>query len=168
MKPYGEAEWGYKKSDEPQSPEEPQEPEADAALVSLMEKVYGNKPYGGMVMQTPLYSGMGADGMSRGLQWYLGTEDIAFEAGLASESAITSQAHSVVLLRLADGADVDAAKSKLAESVDPRKWICVGVADENVKIDSVGNLVCVIMDDENADYYLENFRSIAVAEYALL
>ena len=164
MKPYGEAEWGYKKSDEPQSPEEPQEPEADAALVSLMEKVYGNKPYGGMVMQTPLYSGMGADGMSRGLQWYLGTEDIAFEAGLASESAITSQAHSVVLLRLADGADVDAAKSKLAESVDPRKWICVGVADENVKIDSVGNLVCVIMDDENADYYLENFRSIAVAE----
>ena len=64
-----------------------------------------------------LYSGMGADGMSRGLQWYLGTEDIAFEAGLASESAITSQAHSVVLLRLADGADVDAAKSKLAESV---------------------------------------------------
>ncbi len=112
MKPYGEAEWGYKKSDEPQSPEEPQEPEADAALVSLMEKVYGNKPYGGMVMQTPLYSGMGADGMSRGLQWYLGTEDIAFEAGLASESAITSQAHSVVLLRLADGADVDAAKRR--------------------------------------------------------
>ena len=26
------------------------------------------------------------------------------------------------------------------------------------------HLVCVIMDDENADYYLENFRSIAVAE----
>ena len=164
MKPYGEAEWGYKKSDEPETPVEPQEPEADAALVSLMEKVYGDKPYGGMVMQAPLYSGMGADGMSRGLQWYLGTEDVAFEAGLASESAITSQAHSVVLLRLADGADVDAVKSKLAESVDPRKWICVGVADENVKIDSVGNLVCVIMDDENADYYLENFRSIAAAE----
>ena len=70
----------------------------------------------------------------------------------------------MVLLRLADGADVDAVKSKLAESVDPRKWICVGVADENVKIDSVGNLVCVIMDDENADYYLENFRSIAATE----
>lgn len=40
--------------------------------------------------------------MSRGLFWYLGTDDIKFEAGVASESMITSQAHSIVVLRFAD------------------------------------------------------------------
>ncbi len=163
MKEYGEAEWGYVKSEQTE-PEQPEAPEADAALVSLMEEVYGDKPYGGMVMQTVLYDGMGADGMSRGLEWYLGTSDIEFEAGLASESAMTSQAHSVVLLRLKDGADVEAAKEKIAESIDPFKWICVGVDPDNVKVAANGDLVCVIMDDENADYYLDNFESFAVAE----
>ena len=163
MNEYGKAEWGYVKSEQTE-PEQPEAPEADAALTSLMEKVYGDKPYGGMVMQTVLYDGMGADGMSRGLEWYLGTADIEFEAGLASESAITSAAHSVVLLRLKDGADAEAAKEKLAESVDPFKWICVGVDPDNVKVAANGDLVCVIMDDENADYYLDNFESFAVAE----
>ncbi len=42
--------------------------------------------------------------------------------------------------------------------MDLRAW-----RTKTSKIDSVGNLVCVIMDDENADYYLENFAQIAVA-----
>ena len=163
MKQYGEAEWGYVKSEETE-PEQPEAPEADAALVSLMEKVYGDKPYGGMVMQTVLYDGLGADGMSRGLEWYLGTADIEFEAGLASESAMTSQAHSVVLLRLKDGADVEAAKEKIAESIDPFKWICVGVDPDKVRVESNGDLICVVLDEENGDYYADNFLSFAVAE----
>ena len=65
MKQYGEAEWGYIKpaqDDETQQPEEPTaEPEADAALVSLMEKVYGDRPYAGMVGQTVLYAGHGRE-----------------------------------------------------------------------------------------------------------
>ena len=163
MKQYGEAEWGYVKSEQTE-PEQPEAPEADAALTSLMEKVYGDKPYGGMVMQTVLYDGMGADGMSRGLEWYLGTADIEFEAGLASESAITSAAHSVVLLRLKDGADVEAVKAQLKESVDPYKWVCVGVDPDKVRVESNGDLICVVMDEENGDYYADNFLSFAVAE----
>ena len=102
--------------------------------------------------------------MSRGLEWYLGTSDIDFEAGLASESAMTSQAHSVVLLRLKDGADVEAAKAKIAESIDPFKWICVGVDPDKVRVESNGDLICVVLDEENGDYYADNFLSFAVAE----
>ena len=163
MKQYGEAEWGYVKSEETE-PEQPEAPEADAALVELMEKVYGDQPYGGMVMQTVLYDGLGADGMSRGLEWYLGTADIDFEAGLASESAMTSQAHSIVLLRMPQGADMEAAKAKIAESIDPFKWICVGVEPDKVRVESNGDLICVVLDDTNSDYYAENFLSLAVAE----
>ena len=165
MKQYGEAEWGYIKpaqDDETQQPETPAEPEADAALVSLMEKIYGDRPYTSMVGQTVLSPDMGEN--SQPLSWYIGDADIDFTAGLASESMITSQAHSVVLLRLADAADADAAVAALRESVDPFKWICVGVDPDNVKVAANGDLVCVIMDDENADYYLDNFESFAVAE----
>ena len=65
--------------------------------------------------------------MSRGLFWYLGTDDIKFEAGVASESMITSQAHSIVVLRFADEKQAADAAAKLKTTVDPRKWICVGV-----------------------------------------
>ena len=165
MKQYGEAEWGYIKpaqDDETQQPETPAEPEADAALVSLMEKIYGDRPYASMVGQTVLTPDMGEN--TQPLSWYIGDADIDFTAGLASESMMTSQAHSVVLLRLADAADADAAVAALRESVDPFKWICVGVDPDNVKVAANGDLVCVIMDDENADYYLDNFESFAVAE----
>lgn len=163
MKKYGEAEWGYVKPEQPEEGEQPDEttPEADASLVSLMEKVYGEKPYGGMVGQTVLYNGMGADGATQPLTWYIGTEDVQFEAGLASEAMITSQAHSVVLLRLKDGADIEEAKDKIAESIDPFKWVCVGVAPEKVRVESKGNLICVVLDEENGDYYAENFLSAA-------
>lgn len=43
--------------------------------------------------------------------------------------------------------------------IDPRKWICVGV--DEAKVVSKGKLVCVVMDDENGDYYINNFKANA-------
>ena len=162
MKQYGEAEWGYKKAEEPEQPDTPEAPEADASLVALMDKIYGDKK-DIMVAQTVLYNGMGSE-TERGLDWYLGTEDVQFDAGLASEAMITSQAHSIVLLRMPQGADMEAAKAKIAESIDPFKWICVGVNPDKVRVESNGDLICVVMDEENGDYYADNFLSFAVAE----
>lgn len=162
MKPYGEAEWGYKKAEEPEQPDTPEAPEADASLVALMDKIYGDKK-DIMVAQTVLYNGMGSE-TERGLDWYLGTTDVQFDAGLASEAMITSQAHSIVLLRMPQGADMQAAKAKIAESIDPFKWICVGVNPDKVRVESNGDLICVVMDEENGDYYADNFLSFAVAE----
>lgn len=163
MKQYGQAEWGYKKAEEPEQPAEPETPEADASLVALMDKIYGDRK-DIMVGQTVLYNGMGADGTTQPLTWYLGTEDVQFEAGLASEAMISSQAHSIVLLRMPAGADMEAAKAKIAESIDPFKWICVGVNPDKVRVESNGDLICVVLDDQNGDYYADNFLSFAVAE----
>ncbi|MDO4271079.1 MAG: S-layer homology domain-containing protein [Eubacteriales bacterium] len=162
MKKYGEAEWGYKTADA-ETPETPEAPEADKALTALMEQVYGDKPYQSMVQQSVLYDGMSKDENARPLSWYLGTDELESQiaAGLASESAITSQAHSVVLLRLKDGADAAAAKKTIADKVDPYKWICVGVDPKNVKVESVGNLICVVLDNDNAETYIDNFKAAA-------
>lgn len=163
MKQYGEAEWGYKKAEEPEQPVEPEAPEADASLVTLMDEIYGDKK-DIMVGQTVLYNGMGADGTTQPLTWFIGTDDVKFEAGLASEAMISSQAHSIVLLRMPEGADMEAAKTKIRESIDPFKWICVGVNPDKVRVESNGNLICVVLDEENGDYYADNFLSFVVAE----
>ena len=132
----------------------------DEQLSALVSKIYGARPFGGMgVAEEALYNGMGEDGMSRGLFWYLGTDDIKFEAGVASESMITSQAHSIVVLRFADEKQAADAAAKLKTTVDPRKWICVGV--DEAKVVAKGKLVCVVMDDENGDYYINNFKANA-------
>lgn len=158
MKKYGEAVWGYKKP-EVTEPETPETVPVDEALNALLDKVYGDRPYEGWAEREALYNGMGADGMSRGLYWYLGTEDITFEAGAASESAITSAAHSVVVLRFADEKQAADAAAKLKTTADPRKWICVGV--DEAKVANKGKLVCIVMDDENGEYYMNNFKANA-------
>lgn len=158
MKKYGEAVWGYKKP-EVTEPETPETAPVDEALNALLDKIYGDRPYEGWAEREALYNGMGADGMSRGLYWYLGTEDITFEAGAASESAITSAAHSVVVLRFADEKQAADAAAKLKTTADPRKWICVGV--DEAKVANKGKLVCIVMDDENGEYYMNNFKANA-------
>lgn len=158
MKKYGEAVWGYKKP-EVTEPETPETVPVDEALNALLDKIYGDRPYEGWAEREAIYNGMGADGMSRGLYWYLGTEDITFEAGAASESAITSAAHSVVVLRFADEKQAADAAAKLKTTADPRKWICVGV--DEAKVANKGKLVCIVMDDENGEYYMNNFKANA-------
>ena len=84
------------------------------------------------------------------IEYYLGDASIEYESALASEPMMGSIAHSVVLVRAKDGADIEGIKTKIKEKVDPRKWICVGVEKEDVIVENRGNLIVLIMvQDEN-------------------
>lgn len=90
------------------------------------------------------------------IEMFLGTKDIEYEEVLASESAVGSIAHSVVLVRAKENADIEATKTKILDNVDPRKWICVGVEKEDVIIKNKGNLIIVIIvEDETTRNKLE-------------
>lgn len=90
------------------------------------------------------------------VEYYLGSDDIEYEEALASESGVGSIAHSVVLLRASDGADIEAIKKEIKENVDPRKWICVGVEEDDVIVKNKGNLIILIMvEDEKSRETLE-------------
>ena len=93
------------------------------------------------------------------IEMYLGTSDIEFEEALASESATGSIAHSVVLLRVKDNADVEAIKEKIEDNVNPRKWICVEA--EEVEVESKGNLILLVMSNETAtDKIVDQFNNL--------
>ncbi|MCI8271696.1 MAG: hypothetical protein HFG16_05215 [Erysipelotrichaceae bacterium] len=91
-------------------------------------------------------------------EMFLGTSDIEYKEALARESMTSSIAHSVVLVRMNDEASVEAAKEKIKENINPQKWICVGV--EHVIVESRGDLIIVILDDDKGTELLKNFQNI--------
>ena len=123
----------------------------EGTLEELMTKVYADvkeesKP---MMLQN-------IEVTDENIEYYLGTKDIEYKEALASESAVGSIAHSVVLLRVKENADVEKVKETIKEKVNPRKWICVGVEKEDLIIKNKGDLVILIMvEDEEVRSTLE-------------
>ena len=118
-------------------------------LEEIMDKVYVNiseKERPMMLMNTEVNE--------ENVEYYLGTSDIEFEEALASESGVGSIAHSVVLVRVKDSANVEIIKEKIEDSVNPRKWICVEA--EEVEVESKGNLIILIMSSEKNAEKIEN------------
>ena len=87
-----------------------------------------------------------------GIVYYIGVRGIPFTEGIASESVIGAVAHSVVLLRMAPGADIEGAKRQIRDGVDPMKWICTGVPREEVVVESIGNIILLVLSPDGAAY----------------
>lgn len=120
------------------------EKNVEGTLEEIMTKVYADLPE----EQRPMML-TNVEVTDENVEYYLGTSDIDYKEALASESAVGSIPHSVVLVRVNEGADVEAIKNKIKDSVDPRKWICVEA--ENVIVKSKGDLIILIMATDGAD-----------------
>ena len=93
--------------------------------------------------------------------YYLGIEAPDMEEGLASDAMMRAVAHSVCLVRAAEGADVEALEQQIRENANPNKWICVGVNPENVIVDHIDDLIVLIMNDDCGQAIHENFLALA-------
>lgn len=115
----------------------------EGTLTEIVDKVYKDLP----ADHTPM--GLGNIELNdENIENFIGTKDIEYTEAIARESAIGSIAHSVVLIRTKDNADIESIKEKIKESVDPRKWVCVGVEKEDVIIKNKGNLIIVIIIED--------------------
>lgn len=120
-------------------------------LEEIMTQVYADIPED----ERPMMLG-NMEVTSENVEGFLGTAEIEYEEALASESMVGAIAHSVVLVRAKDGADIETVKNTIKENVDPRKWVCVGVEDDDVIIKNKGNLIIVIIvEDEQTREKLE-------------
>ena len=123
----------------------------EGTLEDIMAKVYENIPENERPMMLE-----NTEVNNDNVEYFLGTTDIDYKDALASESGIGSIAHSVVLVRAKDGADVEEIRTKIKENVNPRKWICVGVEEDDVIIKSKGDLVIlIVVEDEDTRATLE-------------
>lgn len=94
------------------------------------------------------------------IEYYLGTDTVKITEGLAVEPTMLAMAHSVCLVRLPEGADVEATKQTIRENVNPNKWICVGVDESNVFVENIGNLVLLAMDNSCGSALANAFRAL--------
>lgn len=129
------------------------EPEITGTLEEIMGQIYA-----GLEFEMP--KTMNTEVSNENMAYFLGTTEVDYAEGLASEAMISSIAHSVVLVKVNDGADIEDIKSKIKDNVDGRKWICVGVEEDEIIVDNVGNLVILIMDKQSEAIH-QSFLSLA-------
>jgi len=94
------------------------------------------------------------------IEYFLGKKGLDFEEALASEPQMQPGAYSLVLVRAKEGADIEKMKTDIKENINPMKWICVGVKEENVIVDNIGNIIILIMSDEAAQPLHEAFLAL--------
>lgn len=122
------------------------EKNVEGELDELMTKVYSQLPED----KTP----MGLTNIEvteENVEGFLGTADIEYKEALASESMVGSIAHSVVLVRVEDESKVEEVMAQIKDNVNPRKWICVGVEEDQVIVKNKGNLIILIMAADGAE-----------------
>ena len=123
----------------------------EGTLEEIMTKVYAGVPED----QRPMMLG-NIEVTDENVEYYLGTKDIEYDEALASESGVGSIAHSVVLVRVKDNANIEEIKDKIESSINPRKWVCVGVEEDDVIVENEGNLIILIMiEDETTREKIE-------------
>ena len=128
------------------------EEHVDGELSELIEKVYEG------IEELPLLDQQ--EVTEDKMEYMLGSSDLDIKEAYYSEPLMTSIAHSVVLARANDGADIEEIKEKIKKNINPKKWVCVEVDQQNVIVDSKGDLIILIMDNENAQTIHENFKNL--------
>lgn len=95
------------------------------------------------------------------VQYYTGLESgTNLEYVVASEPLMTSQAYSLVLVKVKDGVSADEVAKEMSEKVDTRKWICVEA--EKLYVTSSGDIICLMMStEEMAKPIYEKFVTLA-------
>ena len=95
-----------------------------------------------------------------GIVYYIGAKGIPFTEGIASEAVIGAIPHSVVLLRMADNADIKSAMQTIKSNVNSMKWICVGIPKEEIIVDNIGSIVILIISNDGPAIH-EAFKKLA-------
>jgi len=94
------------------------------------------------------------------IKYHLGLEELDFVEAIASEPMIQPGAYSLCLVRVKEGADIEKIKADIKENVDPRKWVCVGVDPKNVIVDSIGDVIFLVMSNDQAQPLHEAFTAL--------
>ena len=126
-------------------------------LVSLINQIYE-----GVTIEMPRLQTQALDvtdaNMVKTFTGLDSTENI--ENLVVSEPLMSSQAYSLVLVKVKDGANINDMAKAMNENIDVRKWICVSA--EKVYTATSGNVICLVMTNaDTAKVVYDSFKAIA-------
>ena len=126
-------------------------------LTALVDKIYE-----GVSIEMPMLMTQELDMTdTETVKYFTGLENIDdIEYVVASEPMMTSQAYSLMLVKVKDGVDAEAIAKSMNENVDERKWICVTA--EKIYTVASGDVVCLVMSNEQtAKTVYDSFKTLA-------
>ena len=91
-------------------------------------------------------------------EYYFGSTDIEMAEGLALEPEISSP-FSVCLVKVPEGVDAKSVRDQIKETVNPMKWVCMGVDPSKVIVEVEGDIVILIMTDNGGPEIYEAFKA---------
>ena len=94
-------------------------------------------------------------------EYHLGKKGIVYKEAIISEPMMMPSAYALCLIRANEDQDIEALKTEIKNSANPNKWICVGVDEKNVMVDNVGDVVILVMSDDNAQPIMDAFKALA-------
>ena len=128
-----------------------------ADLTALIDQIYS-----GVSIEMPMLMTQELDMTdAETVKYFTGLENIdGVEYVVASEPMMTSQAYSLMLVKVKDGVDANAIAKEMNENVDERKWICVTA--EKIYSVASGDVVCLVMSNaDTAKTVYDSFKTIA-------
>lgn len=79
---------------------------------------------------------------------------------IVSEPMMSSQAYSLVIVKVKEGVDANSVAKTMNENINMRKWICVEA--EKAYTTSSGDIICLVMSSEEmAKPVFEKFKTLA-------
>jgi len=132
----------------------------EGSLEEILERIYA---YEGLSDE---FKSFAKDGLivseitDENMEYHLGKAGLEFEEGIVSEPMIQPGAYALCLLRGGEGTDIEQLKQDINDNVNPQKWVCVGVAPANIIVDSIGDIVILIMSDTDAQDLHQAFLSL--------
>lgn len=115
-----------------------------APLSEIMDSIYENADLS-QDFQDSLASFDSGEIPAESAEYMIGTAEVEYTESFYSMPLINAVPYQCILLRLPEGADIEAAKQTIADHADPRKWICVEA--ESVIVENVGDVVLFVMAD---------------------
>ena len=121
-----------------------------------------NQIYEGVSIEMPMLMTQALDMTdAETVKYFTGLQNIDnVEYVVASEPMMTSQAYSLMLVKVKNGADANSVAKEMNENVDERKWICVTA--EKIYSVASGDVVCLVMSNaDTAKTVFDSFKTIA-------
>ena len=128
-----------------------------AYLTALIDQIYA-----GVSIEMPMLMTQELDMTDlETVKYFTGLENVNdIEYVVASEPMMSSQAYSLMLVKVKDGVDADSIAKTMNENVDERKWICVTA--EKIYSVASGDVVCLVMSNEDTSKTVyESFKTLA-------
>lgn len=131
--------------------------EPDAELSALADSIYENYAPELMLMTNAIDLSDAS-----WVSYYTGlTDTTGIEAAIASETAISAQAYSLVLVRVAEGTDAAEVADRMAAGINPGKWICAQA--DQVMVGAAGNIAMLVMADSGLSVSAQDVADAFVA-----